>query len=78
MSSRKKPLTSGAEGAVVRGGTAVAQIAVVLLHTLPSIPAVHPKAGTVALAPRFNPGRDLGPLLQVEGNAVHSKGSNAA
>lgn len=78
MSSRKKPLTSGAEGAVIRGGAAVAQIAVVLLHTLPSVPAVHPKAGTVALTPRFNPGRDLSPLFQVECDAIHSQGSDAA
>lgn len=73
-----RPLTSGAEGAVVGGGAAVAQVAVVLLHALAAVPAVHPEAGAVALAARFDPGRDHGPLLQVEGDAVHPQGSDAA
>lgn len=78
MSCPQKPLTSGAEGAVVGAGAAVAQVAVVLLHARPSVPAVHPVAGAVALAPGFDPGRDLGPLRQVKGDAVHAQGSDAA
>lgn len=65
------PLTSGAERAVVGSVGAVTQVAVVLLHTLPSVPAVHPKTGAVALATGLDPRRDLGPLFQVERDAVH-------
>lgn len=72
------PLTSGAERAVVGGGAAVTQVAVVPLHALPSVAAVHPKTGAVALATWLDPGRDLGPLLQVQGDAVHPQGSDAA
>lgn len=66
------PLTSGAEWAIIGSGGAVTQVAVVLLYALPSIPAVHTKAGTVALATGLDPRRDLGPLFQVKGDAVHS------
>ena len=59
------PLTSGAEGAVIGGGGAVAQVAVVSFHALPSIPAVHSKTGAVALAAGLDPGRDRGPRLQI-------------
>lgn len=65
------PLTSGAERAVIGSGGAVTQVAVVSLHTLPSVSAEHLKTGTVALATGHDPRRDLGPLLQVEGDAVH-------
>lgn len=71
-------LTSFAERAVVGSGGAVTQVAVVPLHTLPSVPAVHHKTGTVALATGLDPRRDRGPLLQVEGDAVHPEGSDAA
>lgn len=74
----KKPLTSRAERAFVGGGAAVAQVAVVLLHALASVPAVHPEAGAVALAAGFDPGRDHGPLLKVQGDAVHPQSSDAA
>lgn len=59
------PLTSGAEWPVIGSGGAVTQVAVVLLDTLPTVLAIHPKAGAVALAPRLDPRCDLGPLLQV-------------
>lgn len=72
----KKPLTFGAERPVEGSGRAVAQIAVIPLHTLPPIPAVHPKAGAVALATRLHPRRHFGPLLQVEGDAIHPQGSD--
>ncbi len=65
-------LTFGAERAVISSGAAVTQVAIVPLHAFPSIPAVHPKAGTVTLATRLDPRRDFGPLLQVEGDAVHT------
>lgn len=65
------PLTSGAERAVVGSGGAVTQVAVVLLHALPAVPAVHPKTGAVALATGLDPRGDLGPLFQIEGDAVH-------
>lgn len=67
----KMPLTSGAERAVVGSGGAVAQVAVVLLHALPSVLAVHPKTSTVALATGLDPRCDLSPLVQIEGDAVH-------
>lgn len=72
------PLTSGAERAVVGSGRAVTQVAVVLLYALPSVSAVYPETGAVALAAGLDPGRDLGPLLQVEGDAVHSQGADTA
>lgn len=65
------PLTSGAERAVIGSVGAVTQVAVILLNTLPSVPAVHPKTGAVALATGLDPRRDLGPLFQVESDAVH-------
>lgn len=71
-------VTSGAERAVVSGVSAVTRVAVVLLHTLSSVAAVHPKACTVALATRLDPRRHHGPLLQVQGDAVHAEGSDAA
>lgn len=71
-------LTSGAEWAVIGSGRAVTQVAVVLFNALPSISAVYPKTGTVALATRLDPRCDLGPLLQVEGEAIHSQGPDTA
>lgn len=64
-------LTSSAERAVIGGGGAVAQVPVVPLHTLPTVPAVHPVAGAVALTAGLNTRRDHGSFLQVEGDAVH-------
>lgn len=66
-----QPLTFGAERPVEGSGGAVAQIAVIPFHALPPIPAVHPKTCTVTLATGLYPGRDFGPLLQVEGDPVH-------
>lgn len=74
----KRPLTSCAEGTVVGSGGAVTQVAVVPLHTLPSIPAVHPKTGTVALATGLDPRCDLGSLFQIKSDAIHSQGSDTA
>lgn len=71
-------LTSGAEGAVVGGVAAIAQVAVVLLHALAAIAAVHAVTGAVALAAGLDAGRHLGPLLQVQGDAVHPQGPDAA
>lgn len=71
-------LTSGAEWAIIGSGGAVAQVAVVLLHALPSVPAVHTKTGAVALATGLDPRCYVGPLFQVKGDAVHSQGSNTA
>lgn len=71
-------LTSGAEWAIIGSGGAVAQVAIVLLHALPSIPAVHTKTGTVALATGLDPRCYIGPLFQVKGDAVHSQGSDTA
>lgn len=71
-------LTSGAEGPVVGGVAAVAQVAVVLLHALAAVAAVHPVTGAVALAAGLDAGRHLGPLLQVQGDAVHPQGPDAA
>lgn len=75
---QKKPLTFGAEWPVVGRVGAVAQVAVVLLHALPPVPAVHAEAGAVALAAGLHPGRHLGPLLQVQGDAVHPQRPDAA
>ena len=61
----KMPLTSGAEWAIIGSGGTVTQVAVVPLHTLPSISAIHPKTGAVALATRLDPRCNLGPLFQV-------------
>lgn len=72
------PLTSGAERAIIGGGGAVTQVPVVPLHTLSSVPAVHPITGTVALATRLNSRGDLGSLFQVEGDAVHPQASDTA
>lgn len=66
-----QPLTFGAEWPIEGSGGTVTQIAVIPLHTLPPIPAVHPKTGTVTLATGLHPRCDFGPLLQVEGDAVH-------
>lgn len=71
-------LTSGAERPVVGRVAAVAQVAVVLLHALAAVAAVHPEAGAVALAAGLDAGRHLGPLLQVQGDAVHPQGPDAA
>lgn len=71
-------LTFGAERAVVGGVAAVAQVAVVLLHALAAVAAVHAEAGAVALTAGLDAGRHLGPLLQVQGHAVHPKGPDAA
>lgn len=71
-------LTSGAEWAVIGSGRAVTQVAVVLFYALPSVPAVYSKTGTVALATGLDPRCDLGPLLQVEGDAIHSQGPDTA
>lgn len=67
----KIPLTSGAEWTIVCRVSAVAWVSIILLHTLPSVPAVHPKTGTVALASGLDPRSDLCSLFQVKGNAVH-------
>lgn len=74
----KQALTSGAEGAVVGCVAAVAQVAVVLLHALAAVAAVHAEAGAVSLAAGHDPGRHLGPPLQVQGDAVHPQGPDAA
>lgn len=74
----RKHLTSGAEWTIVRCVSAVAGVSIVLLHTLPSVPAVHPKTGAVALASGLDPRSDLCSLFQVKGNAVHPQGSDAA
>lgn len=66
------PLTSGAERTIVGGGGAVTQVAVIPLHTLSPIPAVHPKTVTVALATGLDPRCDLGPLFQIKSDAIHS------
>lgn len=65
------PLTSSAEGAIIGSGAAVAQVPVVLLHTLSPVAAIHAVAGTMASATGLDPGRHLGPLIQVKGDAVH-------
>lgn len=64
-------LTSSAEGAIIGSGAAVAQVPVVLLHTLSPVAAIHAVAGTMASATGLDPGRHLGPLIQVKGDAVH-------
>lgn len=70
-------LTSGAERAIVGGVAAVAQVAIVLLHALAAVAAVHPETGAVALAAGLDAGRHLGPLLQVQRDAVHPQGPDA-
>lgn len=72
------PLTSSAEGAVVGGIGAVAQVAVVLLHALASVAAVHPVTGAVALAAGLDPRRYFRPLLKVQRDAVHPQGTDTA
>lgn len=71
-------VTFGAERAVVRSLSAVTQVAVVLLHTLPSVAAVHPITGAVALATWLDARRDLSPFLEIKGDAVHAQASDAA
>lgn len=71
-------LTFGAERSVVGRGGAVARVAVVLLHTLASVAAVHPEAGAVARASGLHSRCDLRPLLEVKGHAVHSQRTDAS
>lgn len=71
-------ITIGAEGAVVRREGTIARISVVLLHTLPSIAALHHVAAAVALAPWVHPRGVSGLVFQVKGHAVDPQGPHAA
>lgn len=50
----------------------------VLLQAPAPVLTVGPVAGAVARTSRFEPGRDLGPFLQVQRHPVHPQGADAA
>ena len=70
--------TIGAEGSIVRSEGAVTQVSVVLLNTLPSVPAVHPEAAAMALAAWIHPWRYLCPLFQVKSQTIYLQSPYAA
>lgn len=57
--------TFSAEGSVISRVAAVARVAVVFLHTLPSVAAVHPETGAVTRTSGFNSRSDLCSFFQV-------------
>lgn len=71
-------ITVCAEGSIICSEGAVTRVSVVLLHALPSTPAVHAIVAAVALAAWIHPRSHLCSLLQVKGHSIYLQSPHAA